>query len=197
MTFIDAKGKPCPMPVILAKSALESGADALEIAVDNAVAVQNLSRFASDRGCSAETREAEGGFLVTLRRSGASAPVQTAPCPVCTDAGYAFFIGKDHIGEGDAVLGENLLKMALYTLSQGSQLPECIVFMNSGVRLPAGDDTQVIESLQTLAVRGVQIIVCGTCLNFYGLTGQLRVGKISNMYEILEKLQGAAKVITL
>ena len=107
------------------------------------------------------------------------------------------FIGKDHLGEGDQELGYNLLRMALFTLSQGDTLPASVLFMNGGVRLPAGEDAQVLESLQALSGRGVDILVCGTCLNYYGLTDQLKIGTVSNMYDILSHMQEAGKVLSL
>ena len=69
--------------------------------------------------------------------------------------------------------------------------------MNSGVRLPAGQARDVIDSVRQLMEKGTEVLVCGACLNFYGLTEQLKAGEISNMYEILGRMQEAAKVIAL
>ena len=69
--------------------------------------------------------------------------------------------------------------------------------MNAGVTLPAGEEAQVIESLQALSGKGCEILVCGTCLNYYGLTERLKVGTVSNMYDIADKLLRASRVVTL
>lgn len=80
--------------------------------------------------------------------------------------------GGDIIGSGDRELGGNLMRMFFYTLAQSEDLPRSILFMNDGVKLPVGD-SQVVEHLNALQAKGVEVLVCGTCLNFYGLTEQL------------------------
>lgn len=224
--LINAIGKACPMPVVMAKKELDKGAESLTVAVDNQIAVENLSRLAAARGMEVSVKEKEGIFEVKLCTSqeadavhaeaAASAAPTTdqtqlpkdsvpkdraasAPSPACTPLGlsYAVFIGKDVVGEGERELGENLMKMAIYTLSQSDQIPAAVLFMNSGVKLPAGEEQQVMDSLKELMDKGCEILVCGTCLNYYGLTEQLKIGTVSNMYDILEKMQQAAKVITL
>ena len=107
------------------------------------------------------------------------------------------FVGKDHVGEGDGELGYNLMKMALYTLSESEVPPASLLFMNSGVKLVAGDEAQIIDSVKKLEEGGTEVLVCGTCLDFYGLKDALKVGEVSNMYDILGRMQEAAKVISL
>ena len=196
--FLDAVGKACPLPVVMAKKELDGGCEDLVIAVDNATAVQNLTRLASSRSLNVSAEEKEGVFHVHI--SGAftgAAPMP--PLAACgpRGAGYAVFVGRDHLGEGAQELGYNLLKMALLTLSQGDNRPASVLFMNGGVRLPAGEDPQILESLKALEEQQVELLVCGTCLNYYGLTEQLKIGTISNMYDILERMQRADKVISL
>ena len=198
--FINAVGKACPIPVVMAKKELDGGCTDLVVAVDNAIAVQNLTRLASGRGLNVSSEDQDGGFHVHISGTGAPAAEGTAPPPAACGpqgCGYTVFIGKDHLGEGDQELGYNLLRMALFTLSQGDTLPASVLFMNGGVRLPAGEDAQVLESLQALSGRGVDILVCGTCLNYYGLTDQLKIGTVSNMYDILSHMQEAGKVLSL
>ena len=89
------------------------------------------------------------------------------------------------------------MKMALYTLAQSDNPPAYVLFMNDGVKLPAGDEQQVIESIQALLDKGTTVLVCGTCLNYYGLSERLKIGTVSNMYDILSAMQRADKVITL
>ena len=69
--------------------------------------------------------------------------------------------------------------------------------MNDGVKLPAGEEPQVIENIQTLLDKGAKVLVCGTCLNYYGIMERLKIGTVSNMYDILGAMQRADKVITL
>ncbi|MBQ3404979.1 MAG: sulfurtransferase-like selenium metabolism protein YedF [Oscillospiraceae bacterium] len=196
--FLDAMGKACPMPVIMAKKELDAGCGDLIIAVDNPTAVQNLTRLANDKGLSVETEQNGGEYRVHIVGDPSAAPAEDAPAPAAPKGnGYAVFFGKDHVGEGEGELGYNLAKMAIYTLSQSDELPASMLFMNSGVKLVTGDEPQIIDSLNDMIAQGVQVLVCGTCLNFYGIADQLKVGVVSNMYDILGKMQSADKVITL
>ncbi len=193
---IDARSKACPQPVIMAKKELDGGCRDLTVLVDNRTAVENLTRLGNSAGVSVTVGEIEGGFAV--RMTGEAKPVETPviACPA-SGMGYAVFIGKDHVGAGDHTLGYNLMKMALYTLAQGDSIPAYVLFMNDGVKLPAGEEPQVIESIQTLTDKGSIVLVCGTCLNFYNLTERLKIGTVSNMYDILNAMQRADKVISL
>ena len=196
---LNAKGLECPKPVLLAKKALDEGNAEVDILVDNAIAVQNLTRLAQSGGRNIKSTQVEGGFAVTIS-GGTGKSQEQVPLPMISCApqsGYAVFIGKDYVGDGDLTLGYNLMKMLLYSLSQGDDLPESVLFMNAGVKLAAGGEQQVIDSIKALSEKGSRVLVCGTCLNFFGITEQLAVGTISNMYEILSAMQQAGKVITV
>lgn len=199
--LIDAFGKSCPMPVVLAKRAADEGETELTIRVDNDTAVQNLTRFAAELGFSIEVNAVSGGFEAALKKGNASvqpkAPAQTNTPDPQAGCGTSVFIGKACVGEGDEKLGAQLMKMFLYTLSQGTDIPASVLFMNGGVKLPALGEPQVIESLNALIERGAEVLVCGACLDFYGLKEQLKAGTVSNMYEIVSRMQSAAKVITV
>jgi len=201
---IDARGQNCPIPVIMANKEIEKSTLTFTVLVDNAIAVENLNRLALNKGYKVETKEIGADFYVNFvgdensvhgNSAGDSEIVSTADAAVHT-GNWVLFMGKDIIGTGDPVLGGNLIKMYFYTLSQGDCLPDAILFMNDGVKLPSVND-QVVEHLKVLAERGCDILVCGTCLDFYKLTEQLQIGTISNMYDITEKINGAAKVVTL
>ena len=193
---IDARGKACPQPVILAKKELDGGCRDLTVLVDNRAAVENLTRLGNSAGVAVASGEAEGGFFVRLTGEAKPGELSVIACPT-TGSGYAVFIGKDVVGAGDPTLGYNLMKMALYTLAQGDDVPAYVLFMNDGVKLPAGEEPQVIENIQTLMDKGSIVLVCGTCLNYYGLAERLKIGTVSNMYDILSTMQRADKVISL
>lgn len=193
--IIDAKGKPCPQPVILAKQAMAGGESEFIVEVDNTTAVGNLQRLAGNQGFTAEVTEGEGVYRLAFTRTG------EAPACIEVDEGvqprtYSVFVGRDIVGDGDRELGTNLMRMFFYTLTQSEDLPASISFMNAGVKLPAGDE-QVVQHLKVLAEKGVEILVCGTCLNFFGIADQLQVGAVSNMYDIVTRMQAAGKVISL
>lgn len=195
--IIDAKGKACPMPVMMAKEAITAGESEFTVLVDNTTAVGNLQRLAKNQGFDATVTEGEGVYSLAFVKNGnAPAPAAEAAAPAACGAGYTVFVGRDIIGSGDRELGTNLMRMFFYTLSQGEDKPGAVLFMNAGVKLPTLDE-QVVEHLKALSAVGVEILVCGTCLNFYGLTDRLRVGTVSNMYDIVTRMQKAGKVISL
>lgn len=195
--IIDAKGKACPTPVIMAKKAISAGESTFTVLVDNTTAVENLKRLAENQGFDAAAAEAEGVFSVAFTRTGCAACEEAVNAPLPAPGGdWAVFVGRDIIGDGDRELGTNLMRMFFYTLSQGEDKPGAVLFMNAGVKLPTLDE-QVVEHLKALSAVGVEILVCGTCLNFYGLTDRLRVGTVSNMYDIVTRMQKAGKVVSL
>ncbi|WP_052241514.1 sulfurtransferase-like selenium metabolism protein YedF [Berryella intestinalis] len=111
---------------------------------------------------------------------------------------YVLFVGKDHVGEGDPVLGANLLKMALNAFADADELPSAVLLMNSGVKAVADpDNDDVPASLGRMAEAGCEVLSCGTCLDFYGVKDALRVGEVSNMVAIMERMRAASKVIAL
>lgn len=193
---IDARGKACPQPVIMAKKEIDGGCRDLTILVDNRTAVENLTRLGNSAGMQVTAGDNGNGLIVRLAGEGKIVEESVIACPA-TGYGYAVFIGKDVVGAGDYELGYNLMKMALYTLAQGDSVPAYVLFMNAGVKLPAGEEQQVIDSLMTLLEKGSIILVCGTCLNYYGIADRLKVGTVSNMYDIMSAMQRADKVITL
>lgn len=194
---IDARGQNCPIPVVLAKKEMDGGATALTVEVDNHTAAENLQRLADSQGFRSLVESMDGGYRVTLTKADIGAPDTERELRAQPQTGdWTVLVGSDTLGSGDPELGRSLLRMYLYTLAQGNELPAALLFMNAGVLLPTLDE-QAIEHLRTLANKGVEILVCGTCLNFYKLTEKLQVGSVSNMYDIAGKMHRAAKVITL
>ena len=196
-TIIDAKGKPCPTPVILAKQAMAAGEHSFTVLVDNTTAVENLKRLAGNQGFGAAVTQGEGVFSVAFTRTGCAACEEAVSAPLPAPGGdWAVFVGRDIIGDGDRELGTNLMRMFFYTLAESNDAPRYILFMNSGVKLPVEND-QVVEHLKTLQDKGSEILVCGTCLKFFNIADNLKIGTVSNMYDISERMHAADKVITL
>lgn len=200
--FIDAIGKACPTPLVLTKKAFDGGESEVEIVVDNETASINLRKFAETEGLSYEVRKDGNNYVCLLK--GKMAGKQSveeleagAGCAIDLTGNFAVFFASESLGVGSDELGFNLAKMAIYTLSQDSDLPKSILFMNGGVKLPCSDVDQIIDSLKEMEAKGVKILVCGTCLDYYGIKDQLKVGEVSNMYNILGEMKAAAKVIKL
>ncbi|MDO5135026.1 MAG: sulfurtransferase-like selenium metabolism protein YedF [Eubacteriales bacterium] len=200
MIKVDAMGEACPIPVIKTKKALDSltGPSIVQTHVDNEVAVQNLSKLAGSRSMEVSSEKVEEKhFVVTIRAEGAPQPAQADEPTACIpDAreNIVVAVGSALMGSGDPELGKVLMKSFLYAVSQMDKLPKTILFYNGGATIPIqGSDS--LDDLRSLEAMGVQIRTCGTCLNFYGLTDKLAVGEVSNMYDIVETLAGASKVI--
>ena len=195
--FIDAKGKNCPMPVIMAKKEIDTGVKFFDIEVDNKIAVENLKKLANSQGFTTTIEENDGNFKVNFSNGCEECEEVLAKVEGKKPLGnWSIFINKEIIGAGNEELGQSLMKMFIYTISEGEDLPKSILFMNGGVKVPSLNE-QGIEHLKVLQDKGVELLVCGACLNFYGLEDKLEVGKISNMYEITNAMKEASKVITI
>lgn len=196
---VNAIGEQCPIPVVKATRALRemTGPGTLEVHVDNEIAVQNLTRMAAGHRLSARSeKRGEKEFVVVME---VTAPVGTVPAgePACIPdkrGGFVVAVDTDAMGRGSDELGRTLMKGFLFAVSQLPQLPKAILFYNGGARLTVeGSDS--LEDLKNMEAQGVEIMTCGTCLNYYGLTEKLAVGGVTNMYSIVEKLAGADKVV--
>lgn len=194
---IDARGKNCPMPVIMAKKEIEQGGKFFTVQVDNKIAVENLKKFANSQSYEVSIEESNGDFNVKFSNGCEECEEIIAKVEDRKPLGdWCVFVNKNTIGVGNEELGQTLMKMFLFTISESSDYPKSIFFMNDGVKVPTLNE-QAIEHLKKLEDEGVKLLVCGACLNFYGLEEKLSVGKVSNMYEIVEAMKSAAKVITL
>ena len=189
---IDAGGKQCPIPVIMAKKELEAGEQDVEIIVDGPTQVGNLERLGDALGRPAASEPFGDNFLVKFANGETIKGASVAEADT-----YAVFFNTNAIGTNSSELGGNLAKMAIFTLSESDRVPSYVLFMNEGVKLVTGTEPQIVENLNTLIEKGTKVLVCGTCLNFYGLKDELKVGTVSNMYDILGAMQEVSKVIKL
>jgi selenium metabolism protein YedF len=114
--------------------------------------------------------------------------------PTKTDNSFVVVVSSNVMGHGDDKLGSILIKGFIYSLTCLETLPKAVIFYNSGVKL-AVEGSEVLEDLKTLADAGVEIVACGTCLEFYQLKEKLAVGKIVNMLDIVERQAKATKVV--
>lgn len=190
---IDARGKACPQPVMMTKEAVEKGERDLVIYLDNPVAASNVQRFLSKQGFSMSLRDEEGHIIIEAKAQGNLSPVPTLV--QAQDNKTTILITRIILGGKDAELGEVLIKGFLGTLAQLEVPPASIALMNEGVKL-ANKGTPTCEHLQEIAAKGTTVLVCGTCTNHFGITDNVGVGTISNMFEITDTLLKAAKVIS-
>ena len=204
---VDALGDACPIPVIKTKNALQElkGPGTVETLVDNETAVKNLTKLAGSQGCSVRSEKiAPGQFRVVIEAGeNAQSSEKEIPeelmkeCPAeppKRKKKIVVAVTSAGMGSGSDELAAVLMKGFLFALTQQEQLPDTILLYNGGARLTTGGSAS-LEDLKNLEAQGVEILTCGTCLNFYKLSDQLRVGGVTNMYEITERLTGADLVI--
>lgn len=211
MRRLDERGKQCPMPVIETKKALETAAlgEVIEVIVDNEIAVQNLTKMANHKQLKSQSEKRSDAEYAVRIEAGADtlgatgqetegAAVTMAEEEVClTDSrekSTVVVLSSAEMGSGDEVLGKLLMKGFVYALSHQEELPETVLLYNGGAFLSC-EGSESLEDLKEMEAMGVEIRTCGTCLNHYGLDDKLRVGEVTNMYDITESLMKAAKVI--
>ncbi len=200
---IDMRGKACPQPVVETRKALFlPDTEELSVIVDNQASSQNVKRMAASMGWEVDVEEDDGGnftvIIVKGESKGAREPDSDESCPAC-EIGPApprvvVFIASDLFGEGEKELGSILMRSFVKTLKQLDPLPECIVFANSGVKLTT-EGSDLVADIKDLESSGVQILSCGTCIDYYHLKGKLQAGYESNMFEIATILASADRLV--
>ena len=205
MVTVNAMGDICPIPVVKTKKAIDAltGPDQIEVLVDNETAMRNVMKLAKSSGASAEQEqlaEREYRVLITVGENVVKNSVPAAAggtenaksCPACI--GTVAAIGSDRMGGGSDELGRILMKSFIFAVTQMDALPDKMVFYNGGAKLTI-EGSECLDDLKTLEEQGVEIMTCGTCLDYYGIKDKLAVGSVTNMYSIVETLQGAMSVI--
>lgn len=208
MIKVNAIGDACPIPVVKTKNAIRElqGGGTVETLVDNEIAVQNLTKMANQKGYGVRSEKiSDNEFKVTMTvnaeaaqaaADSAVATIEEENCPVtpAEKKNVVVVINSNQMGHGEEELGKTLLKGFIYALSQQDTLPSTILFYNSGAYITS-EESSSIEDLKSLEAQGVEILTCGTCLNFYGLTEKLQVGEVTNMYVIAEKMTQADLIV--
>lgn len=193
-------GDACPTPVIKTKKAMQAltGPEVIEVLVDNEIAVQNVSKMAAASGgevTSEQTGEKAYKVVISVKGGVTTAEAEEEAC-ACAPAGNntVVVIASDRMGEGNEELGKVLIKGFIYAVSQLDTLPKAILFYNGGATLTTeGSDS--LKDLKEMEAQGVEILTCGTCLDYYQLKDKLAVGAVTNMYSIVETMAQADKII--
>ncbi|MDG5467966.1 sulfurtransferase-like selenium metabolism protein YedF [Deltaproteobacteria bacterium IMCC39524] len=194
MEILDCRGQQCPQPVVQTRKLMLAQPDrTFKVLVDDDVSRDNVKRLAKSLGYTASVIQAEATFEISLTPGAAPEKTNVGT----TKPGLTvIFIASDEMGRGDAKLGQILMKNFIFTLIESDTSPDAIYFVNNGVKLTVGG-SDVIEPLAELASRGVDIASCGLCLEFFNVKETLAVGRISNMLELVNALEGASNIIRL
>ncbi len=196
---IDCRGLACPQPVLKAKEAAEkTDVTSLQVVVDNLAAKENVSRFLERMGFQVTVTSKEGIFEVKGIRGeeGQACEVMELGGGDAHPKKIAVLVATDRMGRGDDELGAKLMFNFVGTLKEmGTELWR-LIFLNAGVKL-AVEGAETLEALKGLEGEGTTILVCGTCLNHFGLLEKKQVGETTNMLDIVTALQLADKVISI
>ena len=194
---VDARGLPCPQPVIQSRKAMQ-GTDLVVTLVDNETSMKNVSRMAEKAGWETQITQEGETFRIEIARGAThreTLPVAVGKAEAVTGP-LVLVVSSDVMGRGNEELGNILIRGFFHTLGEVEPLPQTVIFFNTGVRL-ACEDSQVLDDLRALAKADVELLVCGTCLGYFDLTEKLAVGQVSNMYDIAEALLRAGNVVSL
>ena len=175
----------------------------VEVHVDNEIAVQNLSKMAKQKNLEYKCEKLEEQhYIIKINAEAEGVSIQQkAPaendkeiCYPDRKSNTVVVLSSNQMGNGSEELGQILMKGFIFALTELDELPSTVLLYNSGVKLST-EGSNSIEDLKTLQAQGVEILSCGTCLNYYNLTEKLQVGDVTNMYFILEKMAQADKII--
>lgn len=196
MIEVDCRGLSCPIPVVRTKSELSrlGAGEKLLVTVDNTSARDNVIRLAQSLGCSVQVKsQRKGAFIIEIVKG---EPLKEKVSEKHTAGGTVLFAGSDKVGRGPDELGAILISSLFGALQEVKPLPRTIVFMNSGVKLTV-QDSPVLDKIRGLEKLGVEILICGTCLDYFRLKDKVGVGTVSNIFAILETLLTASNVVSL
>lgn len=195
-------GMPCPEPVLATRNMIANKEQKnITVLVDNFAASENVRRFLEKNGFSAVvTPQNDHLWTITAVRACTEGCEITESLPPAEmhhveESGKTLvFITTPTLGRGDDVLGTKLMENFLATLPELGEKLWRIVLVNGAVKLVA-QEGKALTAIQKLHDAGVSVFVCGTCLEFYGLMEQKRVGETTNMLDIVTSLDLADKVI--
>lgn len=201
MNTIDARKLTCPQPLILTKNALEGGLNEVLVLVDNDTAKQNILKYSNKMGYNSEALDKNGVIEIKINKgaTGSNTSTEQIVTERNTDnnsGSKGYLIGTNILGNGSEELGKLLMKGFIYTITQVKPYPDFMIFLNSGVKLTS-ENSDSIDDLDKLLQGGTRIVSCGTCLDYYNLKEKLKVGEITNMYDIVETISTTNNVITI
>ena len=195
MKTIDCRNMACPLPVVTVKRALEElGAETLTVLLDDGAPRENVARFARSRGY--EVSETVTDTVITMVITGSGESVTKLSLVAAVSARRSLLVTSDRLGDGPEDLGRLLMKNIVITLLESAELPDKILFLNTGVLL-ATEGSELLEVLDKLGNRGVEVLSCGVCLDFFGKREVLRAGSVTNMFTIVETLMSGGGMVRI
>jgi selenium metabolism protein YedF len=202
MKIVDARGQQCPAPLIATKRALKEArkGESFRVLTDNKTSLNNISRFLKDNNTEFIVEETGGVWSITITRGDESEPHAhaedycTNEIPHFRQGDFIIAFTSDKMGEGDDELGRLLIVNFIKAIKELDILPSKMVFYNNGVKLGTVD-SPVFEHLKEIEKMGVAILLCATCAKYYSIEEKIKIGTLSNMYEIAQVMASAGNIV--
>lgn len=193
---LDCRGLQCPEPVVHCRALLATvQPESLQVLVDNAAALENVRRFLEKQGYGTSASQvSEKEWRISASKSGELPKNEPAANPEAGGGKTLLLLTTETLGRGDDELGAKLMDTFLGNLNELGPSLWRIILLNGAVKLSAREGA-ALKHLKALECAGVDILVCGTCLNHYGLLEKKMVGQTTNMMDVISSLALAQKVI--
>jgi len=188
---IDCRNMACPMPVVTAEKRYKEAkeGDTYTVVVNDETSAQNIARAVKQWGGEYVQERKGQDYLISITK-GKSVEVPK------TMVGRVLLITSDTVGRGDDELGRVLMRALIASLGESQVYPSHLIFLNAGVKLTT-EGSPLLEQIKRLEGEGVQVLSCGTCLDFYGIKDKLQVGKVTNFMEITTLLLTSEHFVSL
>jgi selenium metabolism protein YedF len=202
MRIVDTKGQPCPAPIITTKRVLKDAktGETFKVLTDSQTSLNNLTKFLKDNSTEFSVEDTDGIWtIIVTKKSDVTSQVKaeeycTPSVPHFTRGNFIIAFTSDKMGEGNEELGHILMINFIKAVKELEKLPEKMIFYNNGVKL-GSDGSPVLEHLKEIERMGVGILLCATCAKYYSLEDKIKVGSLSNMYEIAQVMASTGNVI--
>ena len=186
--MIDARGHGCPKPLMMAQEALSKIDEGIiEILVDNEASASNLERFATKNGFYSGTTKEDNYWIVKIVKGFVCEVPQKETETEKPEKDLFLLVATDTMGKEEE-LGKILMKGFFETMKVTKEIPCTIFFLNAGVKLTTINE-EIIPILKEIEVMGVEIFTCGTCLKYYNLESELKVGYRGTTDKIIEGIK--------
>jgi selenium metabolism protein YedF len=188
---IDCRGMACPMPVVTAekryKEAIEG--ETYTVVVNDETSAENITRAVKQWGGEFVQERKGQDYLISITKG------KELDMPKAMIA-RVILISSDTVGRGDDELGRVLMRALMASLVQSQVYPSHMIFLNAGVKLTT-EGSPLLEQIRQLEAEGVQVLSCGTCLDFYLIKDKLQVGKVTNFMEVTTLLLTSEHFVSL
>lgn len=186
--LIDARGLGCPKPVMMAQDTLSKIDEGIiEILVDNEASASNLGKFATKNGFCSETIKEDNYWSVKIVKGYVCETPQKETKQKEPEKDLFLLVATDTMGKEEE-LGKILMRGFFETMKVTREIPCTIFFLNAGVKLTTINE-EIIPILKEIEVMGVEIFTCGTCLKYYNLESELKVGYRGTTDKIIEGIK--------